>query len=86
MAGKISKHDAHIAKGLAHVLTGGSRANGIEPVDEQYLLDLEREVFVSLAGERQVSGPHGPHAQDGQAVAELIGARDRLGGHLTPQE
>jgi 3-hydroxyacyl-CoA dehydrogenase len=52
MSGKISKHDAHIAKGLAHVLTGGSRANGIEPVDEQYLLDLEREVFVSLAGER----------------------------------
>jgi 3-hydroxyacyl-CoA dehydrogenase len=52
MSGKISKHDAHIAKGLAHVLTGGSRANGIEPVDEQYLLDLEREVFVSLAGEQ----------------------------------
>jgi len=52
MSGKISKHDAHIAKGLAHVLTGGTRANGTEPVDEQYLLDLEREVFVSLAGER----------------------------------
>ena len=52
MSGKISKHDAHIAKGLAHVLTGGSRANGTTPVDEQYLLDLEREVFVSLAGER----------------------------------
>jgi 3-hydroxyacyl-CoA dehydrogenase len=52
MSGKISKHDAHIAKGLAHVLTGGSRANGSTPVDEQYLLDLEREVFVSLAGER----------------------------------
>ena len=51
MSGKISKHDAHIAKGLAHVLTGGSRANGSVPVDEQYLLDLEREVFVSLAGE-----------------------------------
>ena len=51
MAGKISKHDAHIAKGLAHVLTGGSRANGVESVEEQYLLDLEREVFVSLAGE-----------------------------------
>ncbi len=52
MSGKISKHDAHIAKGLAHVLTGGSRANGVESLDEQYLLDLEREVFVSLAGER----------------------------------
>jgi 3-hydroxyacyl-CoA dehydrogenase len=33
------------------VLTGGERANGTDPVDEQYLLDLEREVFVSLAGE-----------------------------------
>ena len=31
MSGKISKHDAHIAKGLAHVLTGGSRANGTRP-------------------------------------------------------
>ncbi len=51
MAGTISEHDALIASGLARVLTGGERANGIDPVDEQYLLDLEREVFVSLAGE-----------------------------------
>ena len=50
-AGTISDHDARIAKSLARVLTGGDRANGIDPVDEQYLLDLEREVFVSLAGE-----------------------------------
>ncbi len=50
-AGTISEHDARIANGLARVLTGGERANGIDPVDEQYLLDLEREVFVSLAGE-----------------------------------
>ncbi len=50
-AGTISEHDALIANGLARVLTGGERANGIDPVDEQYLLDLEREVFVGLAGE-----------------------------------
>ena len=25
----------------------------IEPVDEQYLLDIEREVFVALAGEKK---------------------------------
>ena len=50
-AGKISDHDALIGKALAHVLTGGSRADGIHPVEEQYVLDLEREVFVSLAGE-----------------------------------
>ena len=51
LAGKISDHDALIGRSLARVVTGGERANGLEPVDEQYLLDLEREVFVSLAGE-----------------------------------
>ena len=51
LAGKISPHDELIARGLAHVLTGGNRAGSNQPVDEQYLLDLEREVFVSLAGE-----------------------------------
>jgi 3-hydroxyacyl-CoA dehydrogenase len=49
--GKISEHDALIAGKLAAVLTGGDRADGVRPVDEQTLLDLEREVFVSLAGE-----------------------------------
>ncbi len=50
-AGTISPHDALIGKKLANVLTGGERADGIEPVEEQYLLDIEREAFVSLAGE-----------------------------------
>ena len=50
-AGTITEHDALIGKKLAYVLTGGDRADGIHPVDEQYLLDIEREVFVSLAGE-----------------------------------
>jgi len=50
-AGAASPHDALIAGKLARVLTGGERADGINPVDEQYLLDLEREAFVSLAGE-----------------------------------
>lgn len=50
-AGTISAHDALIGKKLAFVLTGGDRADGIRPVDEQYLLDLEREAFVSLSGE-----------------------------------
>ena len=50
-AGKISEHDALIAKKLAYVVTGGERANGIDPIEEQYLLDIEREVFVSLTGE-----------------------------------
>ena len=52
-AGTISEHDALIGTKMAYVLTGGKRANGIDPVDEQYLLDIEREIFVELAGERK---------------------------------
>ena len=52
LTGKISKHDALIADKLAYVLTGGERGNGVREVDEQYMLDIEREVFVSLAGEQ----------------------------------
>ncbi len=35
------------------MLTGGAQANGVDPVTEQYQLDLEREVFVGLAGEEK---------------------------------
>ena len=49
--GKISAHDELIAKKLAFVLTGGDKAGLTKSVDEQYLLDIEREAFVSLAGE-----------------------------------
>jgi 3-hydroxyacyl-CoA dehydrogenase len=49
--GKISAHDEFIAKKLAYVLTGGDKAGLTKSVEEQYLLDIEREVFVSLAGE-----------------------------------
>ena len=48
----ISDHDELIGAKLAYVLCGGS----LSPralVDEQYLLDLEREVFVSLCGEEK---------------------------------
>ena len=51
LQGKISSHDELIAKKLAYVLTGGEKGGLNKPVDEQYLLDIEREVFVSLAGE-----------------------------------
>jgi 3-hydroxyacyl-CoA dehydrogenase len=50
-AKKISEHDAFIGKKLAYVLTGGDKGGPFSPVDEQYLLDIEREVFVSLCGE-----------------------------------
>lgn len=50
--GKISEHDALIAKKLAHVLCGGDLpTQGY--VSEQYLLDIEREAFVSLCGEEK---------------------------------
>ncbi len=48
----ISEYDAHVARKLAHVLAGGALSSG-QLVSEQYLLDLEREAFVSLCGERK---------------------------------
>jgi 3-hydroxyacyl-CoA dehydrogenase len=51
-AGRISDHDAVIGRKLATILSGGALAsNGI--VSEQQLLDLEREAFLSLCGERR---------------------------------
>ena len=46
----ISEHDAKIAKKLAYVMAGGA-LSGPAYVSEQYLLDLEREAFLSLTGE-----------------------------------
>ena len=50
---KISEHDALIANKLSHVLTGGDKGGPFSPVDEQYLLDIEREAFISLCGEQK---------------------------------
>jgi 3-hydroxyacyl-CoA dehydrogenase len=47
--GYISDHDAVVGEKLAHVLSGG-RLTGTPRVSEQYLLDLEREAFLSLCG------------------------------------
>jgi len=52
MQGKISEHDVKIGEKLAYVLTGGDKAGLTKSVDEQYILDIEREAFVSLAGEK----------------------------------
>jgi 3-hydroxyacyl-CoA dehydrogenase len=48
----ISEYDQHIAGKLAYVLSGGdlSRPGW---VGEQYILDLEREAFLSLCGEEK---------------------------------
>jgi len=48
--GYISQHDEHVAKKVAHVMTGGNLPDGTE-VTEQFILDLEREAFMSLCGE-----------------------------------
>ena len=45
----ISDYDVVIGEKLAYVLSGG-RASGETLVSEQYLLDLEREAFLSLCG------------------------------------
>ena len=50
--GFISEHDELIGKKLARVMSGGD-LNHSTYVSEQYLLDLEREAFVSLCGERK---------------------------------
>ena len=45
----ITEHEALMARKLAWVMCGGDVPEGAE-VDEQYLLDLEREAFLSLCG------------------------------------
>jgi 3-hydroxyacyl-CoA dehydrogenase len=45
----ISDHDVTVGEKLAHILCGGN-LTGEQTVSEQYLLDLEREAFLSLCG------------------------------------
>ena len=51
-AGRISDHDALIGRKLATIMAGG-RLPHPSTVTEQQLLDLEREAFLSLLGERK---------------------------------
>jgi 3-hydroxyacyl-CoA dehydrogenase len=48
----ISDHDAKVANWIAYALCGGKATPGTL-VSEQYLLDLEREAFLSLCGEKK---------------------------------
>lgn len=52
MGNFISEHDHKIALKIANVMCGGDLTSPQE-VSEQYLLDLEREAFVSLTGEKK---------------------------------
>ncbi|MFD1142807.1 3-hydroxyacyl-CoA dehydrogenase/enoyl-CoA hydratase family protein [Larkinella insperata] len=48
----ISEHDQKIAEKLAYVICGGDLSTP-QTVSEQYLIDLEREAFLSLTGEKK---------------------------------
>jgi 3-hydroxyacyl-CoA dehydrogenase len=48
----ISEHDMKISEKLAYIMSGGDLSQPTM-VSEQYLLDLEREAFLSLCGERK---------------------------------
>ena len=51
-SGYASDHDALVARKLAYVMCGGDLSEQ-SLVSEQYLLDLEREAFLSLCGEKK---------------------------------
>lgn len=50
--GFISDHDFAIGSKLAFILCGGD-CSSVQEVNEEYILDLEREAFLSLCGERK---------------------------------
>jgi 3-hydroxyacyl-CoA dehydrogenase len=50
--GYASEYDAHVSRKLANILAGGV-LTAPQMVSEQYVLDLEREAFVSLCGEKK---------------------------------
>jgi 3-hydroxyacyl-CoA dehydrogenase len=50
--GYASEYDAHVGRKLASILAGGP-LTAPQVVSEQYVLDLEREAFVSLCGEKK---------------------------------
>jgi 3-hydroxyacyl-CoA dehydrogenase len=51
-SGRISEYDMHVGTKLAYILCGGD-LSAKTFVSEQYILDLEREAFLSLAAERK---------------------------------
>jgi 3-hydroxyacyl-CoA dehydrogenase len=70
--GFISDYDAVIGEMLARVLTGGD-LNHETRVSEQYLLDLEREAFLSLCGRRQTQERIAHMLKTGKPLRNLSG-------------
>jgi 3-hydroxyacyl-CoA dehydrogenase len=52
MGNYISDHDMKIARWISNIMCGGDLTSP-QIVSEQYLLDLEREAFLSLTGEKK---------------------------------
>jgi 3-hydroxyacyl-CoA dehydrogenase len=50
-SGRATDHDAVIGRALAHIMAGGALPHATT-VTEQHMLDLEREAFLKLCGER----------------------------------
>jgi 3-hydroxyacyl-CoA dehydrogenase len=65
--GFISDYDALIGEKLARILTGGD-LNHPTRVSEQYVLDLEREAFLSLCGERKTQERIGHMLKSGKPL------------------
>jgi len=51
-AGMISEYDFHLIEKVLYIMTGGNVTKGTM-INEQYLLDLEREVFIELCKEKK---------------------------------
>lgn len=65
--GFISDHDVLIGKKLANIMSGGNM-NHSSYVSEQYLIDLEREAFLSLCGERKTQERIGAMLKTGKPL------------------
>lgn len=70
-SGYLSDHDMKIAKKLAHVIAGGRVPFGTE-VSEEYLLEIEREVF-KPRWRGEISSENAAYARQRQTFTELGG-------------
>ncbi len=67
----ITEYDAHIATKLAYIMAGGELTKA-QWVSEQYILDLEREAFLSLCGEEKTQAQNVVAVADGETFEELV--------------
>ena len=65
--GYITEYEAHVGGKLAHIMTGGELSSPTW-VSEQYILDLEREAFLSLCGEAKTQERIWTFLQSGKRI------------------